>query len=54
MTVRTLDGMTARALGIADGGALLTRPDGVPAGWWPAGTTDAPQITSLHREKAIA
>jgi putative polyketide hydroxylase len=31
VTVRRLDAMTARAIGIAPGGSLLVRPDGVPA-----------------------
>jgi 2-polyprenyl-6-methoxyphenol hydroxylase-like FAD-dependent oxidoreductase len=34
VTVRTLDAVTARALGLRPGGALLARPDAVPAGWW--------------------
>ncbi len=34
VTVRTLDAVTARAIGLRPGGALLARPDAVPAGWW--------------------
>jgi putative polyketide hydroxylase len=34
VTVQRLEGLTARALGITGPGALLVRPDGVPAGLW--------------------
>jgi len=36
--VRGLDPVTARALGIRDGGALLARPDGNPVAAWAPGT----------------
>jgi 2-polyprenyl-6-methoxyphenol hydroxylase-like FAD-dependent oxidoreductase len=36
--LRRLDAVTARALGIRDGGALLARPDGNPVAAWPPGT----------------
>ena len=35
IVVHRLEGLTARALGLRGGGALLARPDGAPAGWWP-------------------
>jgi hypothetical protein len=41
LTVRHLDQITARGMGILPGGAMLVRPDGVLTGWWPPGTTAA-------------
>ncbi len=36
-----LSAITARAMGIRGGGALLARPDGTPAGWWPRAVSAA-------------
>ena len=35
LAVRHLDAVTARGLGLGPAGAVLTRPDGAPAGSWP-------------------
>jgi putative polyketide hydroxylase len=44
VTVRTLDELTARALGISARGALLVRPDGVPAGLWPGEASSGAEL----------
>jgi putative polyketide hydroxylase len=44
VTVRSLDPMTARTVGVQAAGALLVRPDGAPASAWPAGTAAVPAL----------
>jgi hypothetical protein len=50
--VTTLDAVTARALGIGGHGALLARPDGVPAALW-SGRWDATDVERAV-ERAVA
>jgi len=49
LTVRALDAVTARALGVRGDGALLARPDGVPVPVWasPAGASDLRRVMEL-------
>jgi putative polyketide hydroxylase len=47
VTVRRLDAVGARALGLRAGGALLVRPDGIPARLVPAGAFDH-RVHGLH------
>jgi len=49
LVVQALDAMTARALGIRNGGALLTRPDGAPAGWWQTSSEATPALRAAVR-----
>jgi putative polyketide hydroxylase len=44
LTVRELDAVTARSIGMLTGGAVLARPDGVPVGLW---QTDSDPIRRL-------
>ncbi len=44
VAARRLDELTARALGISGPGALLVRPDGVPAGLWTDATNGAAEL----------
>jgi 2-polyprenyl-6-methoxyphenol hydroxylase-like FAD-dependent oxidoreductase len=48
VTVRALDPVTARAVGVRGDGALLARPDGVPVGVW----ASAAGASDLHRAMA--
>jgi putative polyketide hydroxylase len=49
LAVHRLDAISARALGIRNGGALLARPDGAPAGWWSSGTDAVPALHAAVR-----
>ena len=49
VAVRPLDELTARALGVGRPGALLARPDGLPAGLW---TDDAQAGEELRKATA--
>jgi putative polyketide hydroxylase len=49
LAVRSLDEITARALGIRSGGALLARPDGSSTGLWPSGAQAVPALRSAVR-----
>jgi putative polyketide hydroxylase len=53
LAVHALDPMSARAMGIPDGGALLARPDGAPAGWWPAGTAATPALRAALTARGV-
>ena len=44
LAVRSLDALPARTLGVRGDGALLVRPDGQPAGWWPDATGAVPKL----------
>jgi putative polyketide hydroxylase len=57
LALKSLDEITARALGIRPGGALLVRPDGIPAESWPRSTgarsaleRAIADITSMRRD----
>jgi 2-polyprenyl-6-methoxyphenol hydroxylase-like FAD-dependent oxidoreductase len=44
IAVHALDAVSARALGVRGDGALLVRPDGSPAAWWPHGADARPAL----------
>jgi hypothetical protein len=54
IVVQRLDEMTARAMGIRAGGALLVRPDGVPAGWWTGDVAPGPTLEAAVADTRAA
>jgi hypothetical protein len=46
VTVRRLDELSARALGISPGGALVVRPDGVPVSIWAGERTSVVELAA--------
>jgi putative polyketide hydroxylase len=54
ISVRELDPLTARALGVPAGGALLTRPDGRPLEAWPSVQPGERRQRHVHRDQRHA